>query len=86
VSTDAGVVPAPRIRAAAASLERSGRGRGGGRRHAPDKAALLDGVAETVLAQLKVDSADPDWAAQLRTVARDYGQLALAHPHVCRCW
>src|ERR1017187_8923924 len=32
-------------------------------RHAPNKAALLDGVAETVLAQLMVDSADPDWAA-----------------------
>ena len=31
-------------------------------RHAPNKAALLDGVAETVLAQLRVDSADPDWA------------------------
>ena len=76
------MVPAPRVGAAAASLERSGRGRGGGRRHAPNKAALLDGVAETVLAQLKVDSADPDWAAQLRTVARDYRQLALAHPHV----
>ena len=29
-----------------------------------------------------MDSADPDWAAQLRTVARDYRQLALAHPHV----
>ena len=82
MSTDAGMVPAPRVGAAAASLERSGRGRGGGRRHAPNKAALLDGVAETVLAQLKVDSADPDWAAQLRTVARDYPQLALAHPHV----
>ncbi len=51
-------------------------------RHAPNKAALLDGVTETVLAQLKVDSADPDWAAQLRTVARDYRALALAHPHV----
>jgi hypothetical protein len=86
VSTDAGMVPAPPMRAAAASLERSGRGRGGGRGHAPDKAALPDGVAETVLAQLKVDSGDPDWAAQLRTVARDYRQLALAHPHACRCW
>ena len=32
-------------------------------RHAPNKAALLDGVAETVLAQLHVDSADPDWPA-----------------------
>src|SRR5580658_8282168 len=49
-------------------------------RHAPNKAALLDGVAEIVLARLKVDPADPDWAAQLRSVARDYRQLALAHP------
>jgi AcrR family transcriptional regulator len=51
-------------------------------RHAPNKAALLDGVAETVLAQLMVDSADPDWAAQLRTVAHGYRRLALAHPKV----
>jgi AcrR family transcriptional regulator len=51
-------------------------------RHAANKAALLDGVAETVLAQLKVDPADPDWAAQLRGVARDYRRLALAHPNV----
>ena len=51
-------------------------------RHAANKAALLDGVAETVLAQLKVDPADPDWAAQLRAVARSYRALALAHPNV----
>jgi AcrR family transcriptional regulator len=51
-------------------------------RHAANKAALLDGVAETVLAQLRVDSADPDWAAQLRIVARDYRRLALDHPRV----
>jgi AcrR family transcriptional regulator len=51
-------------------------------RHAPNKAALLDGVAEIVLAQLQVDPADPDWAGQLRAVARDYRALALAHPHV----
>jgi Bacterial regulatory proteins, tetR family len=51
-------------------------------RHAPNKAALLDGVAETVLAQLKVDPTDPDWTAQLRAVARGYRALALAHPHV----
>ena len=50
-------------------------------RHARNKAALLDGVAETVLAQLKVDATDPDWLAQLRTVARNYRALALAHPH-----
>src|ERR1700683_4873210 len=49
-------------------------------RHAPNKAALLDGVAETILAQLKVDPADPDWAAQLRAVAHHYRALALTHP------
>ena len=38
-------------------------------RHVPSKAAVLDGVAEIVLAQLAVDTADPDWAGQLRTVA-----------------
>jgi len=51
-------------------------------RHAANKAALLDGVAETALAQLKVDASDRDWAAQLRAVARNYRALALAHPHV----
>ena len=35
-----------------------------------------------MLAQLTVDPADPDWASQLRAVARRYRQLALAHPHV----
>ena len=35
-----------------------------------------------MLAQLHVDSADPDWAAQLRVIARDYRALALAHPNV----
>src|SRR3984893_1666311 len=51
-------------------------------RHAAGKAALLDGVVETVLAQLSVDPADPDWTAQLRAVARDYRALALAHPNL----
>ncbi len=51
-------------------------------RHIPNKAALLDGVAETVLARLEVDASDPDWAGQLRAVARRFRALALAHPHV----
>ena len=51
-------------------------------RHASGKAALLDGVVEVVLAQLHVDPADPDWAAQLRGVARHYRALALEHPNV----
>ena len=51
-------------------------------RHVASKAAVLDGVAEIVLAKLSVDNTDPDWAGQLRTVARDFRQLALAHPNV----
>jgi AcrR family transcriptional regulator len=51
-------------------------------RHVPNKAAVLDGVAEIVLAQLTVDSTDPDWAGQLRTVAHDFRRLALRHPNV----
>jgi AcrR family transcriptional regulator len=51
-------------------------------RHAPNKAALLQAVAETVLAELEVDPTDPDWSSQLREVARQYRRLALAHPNV----
>jgi len=51
-------------------------------RHVANKAAVLDGVAEIVLAQLSVNTADPDWAGQLRTVARAFRRLALAHPNV----
>lgn len=51
-------------------------------RHVPNKAAVLDGVAEIVLAQLSVDTADPDWAGQLRVVAHEFRQLAVTHPNV----
>lgn len=51
-------------------------------RHLPNKAAVLDGVAGIVLEQLAVDTADPDWAGQLRAVAYDFRRLALAHPNV----
>ena len=51
-------------------------------RYAANKAALLDGVAELVLEQLVVDTNDDDWQSQLRTVARTYRGLALAHPQV----
>ncbi|MDV6271748.1 TetR/AcrR family transcriptional regulator [Rhodococcus globerulus] len=51
-------------------------------RHAPNKAALLDAVAESVLEGLEVDTDDGDWAHQLREVARGFRQLALDHPHV----
>jgi AcrR family transcriptional regulator len=49
-------------------------------RHVANKAAVLDGVAEVVFAQLSVDASDADWDAQLRVVARDFRRLALAHP------
>ena len=51
-------------------------------RHVANKAAVLDGVAEIVLAQLSVDNTDSDWAAQLRTVAHRFRHLALTHPNV----
>lgn len=51
-------------------------------RHAPNKAALLDGVAESVLEQLEVDTSAGDWATQLRAVARRFRRLALDHPRV----
>ena len=51
-------------------------------RHVSNKAAVLDGVVEIVLGQLRVDTADPDWAGQLRAVAHDFRRLALAHPNV----
>ncbi|MFI6999939.1 TetR/AcrR family transcriptional regulator C-terminal domain-containing protein [Nocardia sp. NPDC050175] len=51
-------------------------------RHAANKAAVLDGVAEIVFAQLSVDATDPDWQHQLRVVARDFRRLAVAHPNV----
>ncbi|MFC4603282.1 TetR/AcrR family transcriptional regulator C-terminal domain-containing protein [Rhodococcus kronopolitis] len=57
-------------------------------RHAPNKAALLDGVAEKVLDQLEIDAGGQfevdgsDWVAQLRSVARGFRRLALDHPNV----
>lgn len=51
-------------------------------RHAPNKAALLDGVAGMVLDQLNVDVPNGDWTDQLRTIAHSFRDLALAHPQV----
>ena len=51
-------------------------------RHVPSKAALLDGVVEIVLGKVQVDTADPDWAGQLRAVARDFRRVAIEHPNV----
>lgn len=49
-------------------------------RHAENRAALLDGVAEVVLDQLVIPISGRDWRAQLRDVGHDFRRLALAHP------
>src|SRR5688572_3713024 len=56
-------------------------------RHAADKDALLDGVAEQVLSKLVIHhqpdtNGEHDWETALRRTAHAFRQLALAHPHV----
>ncbi|MFC9553580.1 TetR/AcrR family transcriptional regulator [Rhodococcus sp. NPDC056960] len=51
-------------------------------RYARNKAALLDGVVELVLSELVIDPDASDWATELRGLAHNYRNLALAHPHV----
>ncbi len=51
-------------------------------RYAENRAALLDGVAEVVLEELSLQPDDPDWKAQLRSLAHDLRGLALKHPNV----
>ncbi|WP_427172271.1 TetR/AcrR family transcriptional regulator C-terminal domain-containing protein [Arthrobacter sp. 92] len=51
-------------------------------RYAENRAALLDGVTELVLAELKIFPEDSDWQAQLRRIAHDLRLLALRHPNV----
>lgn len=51
-------------------------------RYAANRAALLDGVTETVLKELAILPDDPDWRVQLRRIAHDLRLLALRHPNV----
>ncbi|MFJ1460439.1 TetR/AcrR family transcriptional regulator C-terminal domain-containing protein [Nocardia sp. N2S4-5] len=51
-------------------------------RHVPNKAAVIDGVAEVVFTELSVDAAASDWVAEVRRVAREFRRVALAHPRV----
>jgi AcrR family transcriptional regulator len=51
-------------------------------RHAPDRAALLDGMVELVLEELEIPEGGQDWQTQLSRTAHDFRRLALAHPHV----
>ena len=52
-------------------------------RHVPNKAALLDGIAETVVGEAEIPPADAgDWAERARAMNRAYRRLAHAHPNV----
>lgn len=51
-------------------------------RYAENRAALLDGVAETVLGQLVISADCTGWETQLRTAGHDFRRLALTHPNV----
>lgn len=51
-------------------------------RYAANRAALLDGVAETVLAELVLPAGGASWEAQLRATGHEFRRLALAHPNV----
>lgn len=51
-------------------------------RHAPDRAALLDGIVELVLDELDIPDGGQDWQIQLSRTAHDFRRIGLAHPHV----
>lgn len=51
-------------------------------RYTPNRAALLDGVAEQVLDELDIPTNGSEWQLELRRIAHDFRALALAHPHV----
>jgi AcrR family transcriptional regulator len=51
-------------------------------RYADSREALLDGVVETVMAELVITPDGADWEGQLRRTAHEFRNLMLAHPHV----
>lgn len=51
-------------------------------RYTPNRAALLDGVAEQVLDELDIPTNGSEWPAELFRIAHDFRALALAHPHI----
>jgi AcrR family transcriptional regulator len=47
-----------------------------------NRATLLDGLTEVVLGQLRVEPSGEPWPDRLRAIARQFRELALAHPNV----
>ena len=50
--------------------------------HVPNKAALLDGIVETVINDIDLPSEISDWRACIREMARSYRKSAVAHPNI----
>jgi AcrR family transcriptional regulator len=50
--------------------------------HVPNKSALLDGMVEVLLGELKVPPEDASWEERVREAYRAFRRLALQHPNV----
>ena len=50
--------------------------------HVPNKAALLDGIVETVINDIELPEDISDWRACLREMAHSYRKVAMEHPHI----
>jgi TetR/AcrR family tetracycline transcriptional repressor len=50
--------------------------------HLPNKAAIVSGLVDTVFAGMAPPPADGPWPDRVRAWARNYRDLALAHPHL----
>ena len=50
--------------------------------HVPNKAALLDGIVETVLNDIDLPKDISDWEACLREMAQSYRKVAMEHPNI----
>ncbi len=50
--------------------------------HVPNKAALLDGIVETVINDIDLPDDITDWQACVREMARSYRAAAHAHPNI----
>ena len=48
--------------------------------HLPNKAALLDGVVETVIGEIDLPPQEEDWTERLKRLGRSYRAMALRHP------
>ena len=48
--------------------------------HLPNKAALLDGVVETIIGEIELPRDEADWSQRLRRLGRSYREMALRHP------